>query len=527
MKTIFTTLLILISFHNTCAQYTNVRISNTSSNNPEEVSIAINPYNPLQLAAGANINYFYYSTNAGQSWTQGQLNSTFGVWGDPSLVFDSSGNLYFGHLSNPSSPGYWIDRIVVQKSTNGGVSYNNGVGVGFNPPLHAQDKEWLVADITRSPFRNNIYMSWTEFDDYGSSLPSDSSRILFSRSTDGGNSWSQPLRVSDDAGNCVDSDSTMEGAVPAVGPNGEIFIAWSGPQGIYFDKSTDGGISFGRDSFVTTQPGGWDYNVPGIYRCNGLPITACDISSSAHRGTIYINWTDQRNGENNTDVFLIKSTDSGNSWSAVKKVNTDTAARQQFLTWMTVDPITGYVYIVFYDRRNYNSSAVTTDVFVAKSMDGGATFSNFKVSQNSFTPNASVFFGDYINIVAFNKKIYPIWMRLDGNNLSVWTALLNDSAIVPVQEFVQQKNKFSLAYNYPNPFNPLTTIHYTLFTSALVSLKVYNILGQEVATLLNNEAMGEGMHEVQFDASGLPSGVYFYRMQAGEFSATKKLLLMK
>jgi hypothetical protein len=86
---------------------------------------------------------------------------------------------------------------------------------------------------------------------------------------------------------------------------------------------------------------------------------------------------------------------------------------------------------------------------------------------------------------------------------------------------------FSLAQNYPNPFNPTTAMSFQLSAVSEVTLKIYNVLGQEVATLLSNEMMEEGMHEVQFDASGLTSGVYFYRLQAGEFSATKKLLLMK
>jgi hypothetical protein len=91
---------------------------------------------------------------------------------------------------------------------------------------------------------------------------------------------------------------------------------------------------------------------------------------------------------------------------------------------------------------------------------------------------------------------------------------------------------FSLEQNYPNPFNPLTTIHYTLSTPALVSLKVYNVLGQEVATLIHSREMDEGMYEVQFDASGLTSGVYFYRIDVAQngissYTATRKLLLIK
>jgi len=93
----------------------------------------------------------------------------------------------------------------------------------------------------------------------------------------------------------------------------------------------------------------------------------------------------------------------------------------------------------------------------------------------------------------------------------------------------ERPNAFALYQNYPNPFNPMTTIRFTIPESRLTTMKIYNILGQEVATLLNNEAMDEGTHEVQFDASRLSSGVYFYRINVnnGEFVQVKKLLLMK
>ena len=85
------------------AQYQNVRVSLPSASDPEEVSISINPANTLNLAAGANIDYYYYSTNGGLNWSQGTLTSTYGVWGDPCLVYDGEGNLYFvshGSVSN-------------------------------------------------------------------------------------------------------------------------------------------------------------------------------------------------------------------------------------------------------------------------------------------------------------------------------------------------------------------------------------------------------------------------------------------
>jgi len=71
------------------AQYPNVRVSKVGSNDPEEVTIAINPTNPQNLVAGANISYFYYSTDGGQTWAEGRLSSSLGVWGDPSVIFDA------------------------------------------------------------------------------------------------------------------------------------------------------------------------------------------------------------------------------------------------------------------------------------------------------------------------------------------------------------------------------------------------------------------------------------------------------
>ena len=89
--------------------------------------------------------------------------------------------------------------------------------------------------------------------------------------------------------------------------------------------------------------------------------------------------------------------------------------------------------------------------------------------------------------------------------------------------------EFSLSQNYPNPFNPVTTIRYSVpvtLSPVTVSLVVYNLLGQEVATLVNTQQPA-GNYEVKFDASGISSGVYLYKIQAGEYSAVKKLMLLK
>lgn len=506
------------------SQFQSYQVNNPSSTRPEEVTIAINPAEPNIIAAGANIDYFYLSTDYGITWSEKSLTSSLGVYGDPCVLFDDSGNLYFAHLSNPQSGGYWIDRIVVQKSTDNGQNWNDGAGVGLTAPKN-QDKEWMAVDLVSSEYWNNVYMSWTEFDDYGSSNPADSTRIIFSRSTDFGETWSQPIRVSDHGGNCIDSDETVEGAVPTVGPNGEVYVSWSGPVGIMFDKSTDGGKTFGKDVFVNRHIGGWDFSIPGIYRCNGMPVTACDVSNSIYKGNIYIMWGELAPKSENAEVYISRSTDNGNTWTSKIKVNDDNTKRHQFFPWMSVDPQTGYIYVVFYDRRN--TSGNETEVYLARSTNGGESFQNYLVSKKPFTPEEGIFFGDYINIAAYDGNIYPIWTEYSSGKLSVWVSPIKDSSLVTsIEEDPKLINKFGLFQNYPNPFNPSTTISYELPHSSYVTLSVYNGLG-ELNSVLVKGYMSEGIHEVTFEPQELASGLYFYRINADGFNDVKKMLFLK
>lgn len=503
------------------AQYPNVIISN--HNDPEEVSICINPKNPNQVVAGANIDNVFYSSDGGATWTSDIISEAVtGVWGDPVLFVDTTGDFYFSHLSNPPA-GTWVDRIVFQKSVNGGVSWASGTFTGKNGSK-VQDKEGIVVN----PITNTIYVTWTQFDVYGSYSGADSSSILFSKSTDAGATWSAPLRINADAGNCVDSDSTMEGAIPMVGPSGELYVIWTGPNGLVFTKSMDDGATWlPHELPVTSMPGGWDYNISGLQRCNGLPQAICDLGHSAHRGNIYINWTDQRNGSGDTDVWLIRSTDGGSSWSLPTRVNDDAPGKQQFLSWMTVDTVTGNIYCVYYDRRNYAAGNDSTDVYLAKSVDGGLTFQNVQINQYGFQPSPTVFFGDYIGISAYNNIVRPIWMAYDGSVLSVWTALI-DGATVGIEENQNySRSAVEMIQNRPNPFNQSTTIHFRLKTAGKVDLVVHDMYGKEVAVLYQQELFRSGEYDYVFNANtaGLAPGVYTYTLRCKSQTLTQKMIV--
>jgi hypothetical protein len=150
------------------------------------------------------------------------------------------------------------------------------------------------------------------------------------------------------------------------------------------------------------------------------------------------------------------------------------------------------------------------------------------VSQSSFTPSAGIFFGDYTCIAAHDGMVYPIWMRLDGSALSVWIAIVKDSTMVAVSQGEGHASSFALYQNYPNPFNPSTMIRFNVMRREHVTLKIFDVLGREVVTLVDR-VVEPGEHTAVFSAleHQVSSGTYFYRMAAGGFVQTKKFILLE
>ena len=394
---------------------------------PLEPSIIINQKNPDNIVAAVVLDRIFHTQDKGNTWEEVIIESPYGVYGDPALISDPKGNIYFFHLADPSGEGRssedWLDRMVVHKSKDGGKSWDEGRSIGHNPPKD-QDKEWPAVHVKKS----YLYLTWTQFDKYGSTDTTCHSNIMFSISKNGGKKWSKSKVISQFPGDCIDSDNTTEGAVPAVYLDGKIFVSWSNDEKIYFDRSfNDGGMWLQNDIVAAEQPGGWDMDIPGISRCNGMPVTMIDNSPGKFQGTIYIAWADQRNGTDDTDIWLTRSKNGGDNWDVPFRVNKDGKGKHQFLPWMTVDQTTGYVYLVYYDRRAYDDTQ--TDVYLAYSTDGGGSFKEVKISESPFTPTDSKFFGDYTNISAHNGTVAVIWTRMDEGKTSVWTSIIGHTQL--------------------------------------------------------------------------------------------------
>jgi hypothetical protein len=152
-------------------------------------------------------------------------------------------------------------------------------------------------------------------------------------------------------------------------------------------------------------------------------------------------------------------------------------------------------------------NAQATGHFTAK--DPLSVFQN-----NSIDPNGSY----YLNIGDFAAG--------DLGSIRAWCLTIDYDVISGISNNINIADSYSLSQNYPNPFNPVTKINFSIPKSGLVTLKVFDILGKEVATLVN-EVRNAGEHTVDFNALNLPSGAYFYRIEAGDFKAVKKMLLLK
>jgi hypothetical protein len=402
-----------------------VQVTDTFAINPNEVSVVINPLNPEHFTAvsmqfrrpdgdAAISNWVYNSTDNGKTWNTRPLqNLQNRVQGDDAITVSAGGLMARSYISfdgiRVKQPKVARNGIFVSTSTNGNEWTAPVAAIDhINTVRPFEDKPWPAFDIGKtSAGKGRLMVSWTRFDEYGSTLPGDSTHIYFTVSEDSGRTFRPPFRISDVAGNCLDDGNTVEGAVPAAGPDGTIYVAWSGPKGIVIDRSSDSGKTFGRDIKVTDHVGGWEFGVKNLDRHNGMPILKTDVSGGAFHGSLYIAFMDRRFGD--PDVFLTASRDGGVTWTEPIRVNTDQRGNglDQAFAWLAVDPVDGSVNLVYYDRAANKEGLV--GVTLSRSIDGGRSFKHFNVEVPPFEFEKGVFFGDYIGIDASGGKVVTVF----------------------------------------------------------------------------------------------------------------------
>jgi len=163
-----------------------------------------------------------------------------------------------------------------------------------------------------------------------------------------------------------------------------------------------------------------------------------------------------------------------------------------------------------------------SDVKIEISFDNGNTWSTIADS----IPNTETYSWTVTAQDSSNECLIKISNVANGEVFDMSDNVFSIDIVSDVDEKNQNPLEFNLAQNYPNPFNPSTTIKYAVATTSFVSIKVYDMIGQEVASLVN-EMKDAGTYEVKFDGKNLASGVYIYKMSADNFTSVKKLNLLK
>lgn len=410
----------------------NVDISNECG--PQsETFITLDPMHPKTLAAGSNEIFRlpmrgYFSTNGGTSWggvdlplppPQGTNGVDFGS--DPSLAFDTRGNLFYSYIVVFFGNGNGVNgsEMAVARSTNGGQTYSSVSFFGFEGGSnHFNDKPMITTDKNPgSAFRDNVYVAWD-----AAAGGSTGGGIRVGSSSDHGASFTI-TRADDPSG-----PGRSIGACPAVGTNGELYVAWNDyvANTIMFNRSIDAGKTWGTPNVISTKSIPFDIGIPAesFRRALVYPVLDTDRSNGAHRGRLYCSWMDQTTA-GTTDIYLSYSDDQGAHWSPRKTVADQLSTLvDRFFQWMSVDPVTGNVNLSFYDTRNDTTgSRYMTDVYFTKSTDGGATFSspNTRVTTASSNEhdcggtfpctgiNYGNQYGDYEGLISYGGYSYPIW----------------------------------------------------------------------------------------------------------------------
>src|SRR5690242_12147798 len=279
----------------------NVDVSNECG--PQsETYVTVNSSKPKNLAGGSNEIFrlpmrAYASFDNGASWSgvdaplppalNGTHDTRFGS--DPSLVFDSRGNLFYSYIVVFFGGGNGVDgsELAVAKSADGGKSFPAATYFSFSSGSnHFNDKPMITADVNpSSPFRDNIYVAWD-----AASGGSTAGGIRVARSADHGASFTV-TRADDPSG-----PGKSIGAVPFVGPNGELYVAWNDyfANAIVFNRSFDGGNTWGEPVVISTKTLPFDIAIPAISFRGALLYPSCDSDRGGgkHNGRLYCTWMD-------------------------------------------------------------------------------------------------------------------------------------------------------------------------------------------------------------------------------------------
>jgi len=494
--------------------------------------IAVDPTHPDTVYVGGID--FWRSSNGGQTWTN--LTNGYGSYTGKNIHVDqhaiafANGNGAIFYIGNDG--GVW-------KTTDGSSSFANANTNLQTIQFYDIDADQINSGITVGGTQDNGTESgnqsstkWNEI--YGGDggyviIDPKNSNIIYTeyvngqifKSTNGGSNFNQITNGISEAG------------------------YWLTPY--VMDPTNDNLLYCGTSKIYKTTNGGTNWSaISGDLKSSSDLFTTMAISQ-VEGNAIYAGISGYRGAADTS--FLFVTTNGGSSWNNVtSKLPTETINGQKSLTdfaRVTADPKQkGVAYLAV--LTGSNRVLKTTDYgntwnpIASASVFGSAPAKVISVDSSTGNIYAGTYAGVYRSTdngntwAAFgsglpNSVVDDIAIQYSTNALRVGThgrGVWQVNLITGIAEQSGTPYTFAMNQNYPNPFNPSTNIEYQIADFGFVSLKVYDVLGREVTTLVN-EKQNAGTHVAVFDGSRLPSGVYFYRLIAGALTSTKKMVLMK
>jgi hypothetical protein len=419
------------------------------------------------------------------------------------------------------------------RSTNGGANFTlmssqqfaNQVGFYNSAGRHTINNARtaphpkIAMDNSNGPNRGRLYLVYASNDPPGNGNKPD---IWLRYSTDQGATFSAAIRVNDNPNPTLSDQWFPE--IWSERTSGKLYIHWyddrSNPANfttdIYATYSTDGGQTFAVNQRLTNQS-------------FTFPSPSCSPNSNCYRGD-YTTMT-----ANNPKVGFSVWSDHRNSTALnMGSYFPDFAMRVQPNAFgMNGISDSQFVYVSIPAVKLYNDSALFSATVTNPPGTGTITLSLLNKTTNtpqtlltSFPDSlrlriktaGGVPSGNYnIRIQGNGPNGTPVHERFVNVNVGFVGININNNNI---------PEKYSLLQNYPNPFNPSTNINFQLPQSGLVNIKIYDICGKQIDELLNKN-LSAGSHNVVWDAVNYPSGIYFYKISAGDFVDTKKMILIK
>lgn len=517
----------------------------------------------------------YTTGNYGANWSGGFLPFGQGSTVDPAVVIGNNGYIYIGYLDHliPPSQNFvqgvavyngsnwsnyiigptgtdknhlWIDNspdgnegylysawssqgfasLFVYKSTNEGQNWSN---MSYTTTI-SENKKGVNLKTNRT---GNVLLAFNTLNS-----GNDITKVVFSKYD---TNWNSSVIVDQINGTVEESAGFVSMAVNL--KNDDIYLAWveetGGDLDIYFSKSTNDGENWADPITITSSTNNDQW----------FPWIAWDPESSQ---TIAVIYYDNRFNVNQANTYVSYSTNGGSNWSDIKVsdnyfpyIDGDADAHD----YIGIDIKGGLAYPVWADDSDNDGTVETkTSPFFIKDPDIHLEMVRFSGPEDYIYGYRDIFLGpdmelstlDNVTLEAARilyikpETIIPSGAYFNGKvrDCAPYTNPFDDQIPLRPQNIIIEKEdnkipaEYSLSYNYPNPFNPNTTIQYSLPQDSEVSLKIYNSLGQEVADLVH-QFQQAGSYNLLFNSNNLSSGVYFYTIIAGIYVKTLKMLLIK